>query len=624
MTTRASRAAWAAASLLTAALLFPFCLQPVGWVPGAAAVGLAALAAARPYPAVLVLAALGPMATIVAVYAGIDPRKIRLFEALVLAFLSGWMARHALRPSRLEVPATLRAGAVMLLALALASTVVTAMVVLTERFAGVGAGLREGSLYLDYPAAPGPVGAALLFAEGVVLLLATADVCAREGRRLEAVQGMMVLAASAAAFFNLRRLVMVSFAREEPWTALAGYLATLRVNVHHTDLNAAGSYFAMTVLMALFFVPRARVPGLLASALIAAGLWISGSRTALAAVCAAIAGAAVLWLRAQGRRRAAIALVAAGTLAGAAVLWARYPEGRNADPALALQIRLELARAALAMTGDHPWFGIGLGRFFELSEAYVDMPRYIVRENAHNNYLQILAELGVPGLVLFLVVAGTALAAARRPREGAPPWGVIAGLAAFLLTCVGGHPLLVPHAAYPFWMALGVAAASAGGSTLSRRAKFATGAAVAVILATLPLRAARVIATANLEATSAGLSRWQRDEDGFRYRWAGGRATFYVPAGATWVRIPLQRGAGAPDPVEVRLFLDGREADRVRLNAADGWRDVRLLLGGRPGGRFVRIDLEVYEPGGTVPLPSEPADTAGVVKVGRPIHQDRD
>jgi hypothetical protein len=38
---------------------------------------------------------------------------------------------------------------------------------------------------------------------------------------------------------------------------------------------------------------------------------------------------------------------------------------------------------------------------------------------------------------------------------------MLAGVAAFIVSWLGGHPLLVPEVAYPFWLALGIVAGAA-------------------------------------------------------------------------------------------------------------------------------------------------------------------
>jgi hypothetical protein len=354
---------------------------------------------------------------------------------------------------------------------------------------------------------------------------------------------------------------------------------------------------------------------------IAAAIWLTGSRTALAAafITAAVTGLAELtW----GRHRRAALAIAVILVTAALALWAYYPARRNTNPFRALEIRLALAKGSLAMTADHPWFGAGLGRFYELSEEYLNT-HYYVRENAHNNFLQVLAELGVSGLSLFLATIGFALANTFRQRSpcGAS-WALLAAPATFLLTCFGGHPLVVHHASYPFWMALGLAAASPAEASpaVSPRLRSMAAVAIVVLTATLPWRATAAVRTANLEHTSIGFSQWHRESDGTRYRFTGTRSAFFVPSSARAIRIPLQHGGDGPAVVEIRIFLNGREANRVVLRKEDGWRTMRLLM---PGDRvrFSRIDLEAALPDGGV-LDARGSNTSGVLKVGRPFVEE--
>jgi O-antigen ligase len=491
---------------------------------------------------------------------------------------------------------------------------------LAEDAGDVAAGLAAGGLFFDYPVTWNAFSTGMLLPEGVLLLLATADIAVSAPRRA-GLQRMMVVGAAVAALFNVLRIVTAALAREESWTALLTFVTTLRVNVHHTDRNAAGSYFAMALFLAAGLAWRNRAIGVPGALLAAAGLWLSGSRTALAASFLTAAAVGLLRLRDRGHRRAALAIAGLGIVAVGAALWILYPAGRNADASLALQIRMALARAALAMTADYPWFGIGLGRFFELSRPYTHLPVYIVNENAHNNFLQVLAELGITGLVLFVGVLGLALAGAGRAATRSE-WAIFAGPIVFLVTCLGGHPLLVAHAAYPFWMALGLASALSPFDGVPRAARAATAVLVVALTATLPFRAAAALRTADLAGTSAGLSRWQREPDGSRYRWAGGRSTFHVPASARWVRLSLQHGSSGPDTIEVRILLNGREADRVLLRKDEGWRSVRLVPGRTADSAFSRIDLEAWEKGGSGPIAATPTDTGGVLKVGRPVVEE--
>jgi hypothetical protein len=75
----------------------------------------------------------------------------------------------------------------------------------------------------------------------------------------------------------------------------------------------------------------------------------------------------------------------------------------------------------------------------------------------------------------------------------------------------------------------------------------------------------------------------------------------------------------APPTIEVRIFLNGVEADRVVLRENDQARLVRLVLVRRIAARFSRIDLVSTVPGNPQALDVEPTQSGGVLMVGRPI-----
>lgn len=91
---------------------------------------------------------------------------------------------------------------------------------------------------------------------------------------------------------------------------------------------------------------------------------------------------------------------------------------------------------------------------------------------------------------------------------------------------------------------------------------------------------------------ASGLRPWQTDAEGTRYRVASGRASFFVPADAVAVTIPLRAEFSSPAdwPVTVTLEIDGTAADR-RVLADGGWHTVRLRLPPRGSRRVRRIDV---------------------------------
>ena len=607
------RAAWMLAAFIAGVCFLSIYHQPVGWGPPLVVTALAVGAASRPYDALLVLAGLGPLAATIFALTRTGSVSLNFAEALTLAFLAGCAARRVVQPRSFAVSAPVRWSAMILLTLALASGIVNAVIILIESPDSSISELVRTYVTSDYLVNSNTLTSTMLFMEGLLLLLIVADMCAGERSRRDGILRMMVIGASGAALFNVIRILISALPHEDSWRTFLTYLTTLRVNAHFADLNAAGSYFAMMMLVALGFAPRARVPAMLASIVLATALWLAGSRTALAAALAVFALGGILAMRLRGNRKtlaiALIALVAVVAVAG----WQWYPQGRNLRGSDALSYRIEKGKAAVDLTIAHPFFGVGLGRFYALSGQL---------ENAHNNFLQIGAELGVPALMLFVASVWFTLRTAwRGAGPPGPAWGLTAGLLAFLITCLAGHPLLVAGAAYPFWIALGVAA-SAGVAAESRRTgRLATIVVVLIIAATLPFRIAAAVREANVEHASVGLSQWHRLPDGSRYRWAGGRSSFFVAASARAIRIPLRRGPLAPETVEVRIFLDGVEADRVVLRQDDESRIVRLVLARHVAARFSRIDLECSVPGATQRLDVQPTQSAGVLIVGRPIEE---
>ncbi|MHB8893725.1 MAG: O-antigen ligase family protein [Candidatus Geothermincolia bacterium] len=100
--------------------------------------------------------------------------------------------------------------------------------------------------------------------------------------------------------------------------------------------------------------------------------------------------------------------------------------------------RLAIWKSAWSMMLDHPWLGIGLGQYEYVSTRYAfpietHWAKYShVAENAHSEYLQAGAELGVPGFLVALgVVALLGWAAFARLRAlPRASWGPVATLLA--------------------------------------------------------------------------------------------------------------------------------------------------------------------------------------------------
>jgi len=162
----------------------------------------------------------------------------------------------------------------------------------------------------------------------------------------------------------------------------------------------------------------------------------------LAALAALAAGTLVLWLHLLPRRRAAVLLAGGAAVALALVLAVPPLRGRVAekidqvlrgDLNAALTGRLDGWYAAGWMVRQHPLTGVGHGAYRPefvpaklalLDEGVRFYPGQVlvVFGNAHNEYLEAMAEWGWPGVAALLWALWVLVAALRRPaRQAAGP-----------------------------------------------------------------------------------------------------------------------------------------------------------------------------------------------------------
>ena len=204
---------------------------------------------------------------------------------------------------------------------------------------------------------------------------------------------------------------------DAPITAFLRYLASIRASALLPDLNAAGSYFVLALFAALgiAWAPRRRA-WILPAAIIGLALWITGSRAALVAGLLAAALPLGRSMRRLTPRHAVLTAVIATiiVMSGAGVAAYYLKRGTQPSSFAALRIRWELAKTSVRMTARAPIFGVGVGQDHQSSGEFSSpellriFPR-AVSENAHNNFLQILAELGLVGfgsIVWLLARAG--------------------------------------------------------------------------------------------------------------------------------------------------------------------------------------------------------------------------
>jgi O-antigen ligase len=468
------------------------------------------------------------------------------------------------------------------------------------------------------------VDAAMRLVESLLLLRAAWSTAAAD--RIFGLHALraFVLGAAAAGAVNVGYLWTAALRRESPLRTFLSYVATIRFNRQYPDVNAAGSYFVMALFAAVgMLVTAPRLLPAVATILIALSLTFSGSRAAVVAgvVCALPLG--VRWVQritpvSRSHRwgiAVALTLFVCMSSAGIYALLKRNPISSIG----ALEIRREFAATSWRMVKPQPFFGVGIGEFWVRSGQYSSvelLTRYpqAQHENAHNNFLQLLTELGLIGFAAVMMVLGIAANACAHQLRSHPDdwrrWMLAAGLLAFVVTWLAGHPLLLDAPAFSFWLLLGIAAGWGKEPPIPQASRL-TIHYVPLVLALLtvssvPLRVRSEIAGANLEHQGIGLSGWQYGDDGIMYRIAGADSTVFLPSSARVVTVPLR----AHDPqqeLEVELRLENRTADVVRVTG-HRWYMLQLPMpGSADAPRFRRLDLLVR---------SAPAEEA-LLRVGK-------
>jgi O-antigen ligase/polysaccharide polymerase Wzy-like membrane protein len=325
-----------------------------------------------------------------------------------------------------------------------------------------------------------------------------------------------------------------------------------------------------------------------------AGLWLSGSRTAM--LCGAVAMTmfvAAAWSSFTPRARRIIpwAAIAAIAIVGAIVLTSKTigPAQRFADIPTELRSALSTVftrgpygRIANLMIREHPLVGVGIGSYQILAADYwrrLDNNQ-LQFDNAQNWLRHVLSEMGIVGsAMLFIFAAFVAWHVVMRPAR--PDLRVAATIVRGLVAAIGISsfiqvPTQTPIVMLSFMLLVGwmtvliperepqrhAATKSPFDSRRSLRAGWqwiaATIAAVAyagghLALANGSLAVVERARRAHLEYAAGTYP--PEVADGVRFRWTSGNARFVWPATTRWlvVRVWAQHPDIASRPVRITL-----------------------------------------------------------------------
>jgi len=251
------------------------------------------------------------------------------------------------------------------------------------------------------------------------------------------------------------------------------------------------------------------------------------------------------------------------------------------------------------MFASSPLFGVGVGHYFERSAEFMTpaLRELYGNENAHNYFVQQFSELGLAGGLPFLWLIGASVGAGWRRARDAPGDAAVlalfAGTSGYLLTCVTGHPLLVPEAALPFWAVFG-AVAGTSPYTPATTVPRPLAAVVCVVLAAGVGRAAVTSARVIEPPAEYGFHGLEMDEDDTPFRWMTRHAVTYISDGPGFLRLRLRaQSRPMPRPLIIETSIAGRVADRRAVPPGE-WTTVDIPVHDT-GTRFRRVDFRVNQ-----------------------------
>ena len=260
----------------------------------------------------------------------------------------------------------------------------------------------------------------------------------RSVRDLRIVLAVLVLGAFVAAVGGLL----------DPPETSGNYLDPGRAGGTLGDANELAAASVVGVVLA-FGITATRISvGARALLILAAGLallsvFTSLSRGGLVSLGAALVAAVFV----SGRWRPRVALVAGLTLVGTVLYFGVVATTAQRDRVTDVENssgRSDLWNVGLRMVEDHPLVGVGAGNFRVQSRDYLVAPgtvgedRWILSEPVvtHNTFLQVAAELGLIGFVIFMSVIfaalWTMLRAARAFAARGDPDGEVLARAVFV------------------------------------------------------------------------------------------------------------------------------------------------------------------------------------------------
>jgi O-antigen ligase len=217
----------------------------------------------------------------------------------------------------------------------------------------------------------------------------------------------------------------VAIAAPRGWSGAGNDVARATGTIGDANELAAalipGFIMSLVLVVVLKRAPLARLAAAGAATICIVGLFFTVSRGGLVGL--AVALVAAVFVSGRWRPIAVVASVSVALLTvGYFSFVAPAQERTRVTEAQGGTGRTEIWKIGMRMVKAHPVRGVGLGNFQNSSVHYLLQPGEIRRSDffvdqphvAHNTFLQVLAELGIPGLALFLAIIAFSMSSALR------------------------------------------------------------------------------------------------------------------------------------------------------------------------------------------------------------------
>ncbi|MCX5902572.1 MAG: O-antigen ligase family protein, partial [Proteobacteria bacterium] len=350
------------------------------------------------------------------------------------------------------------------------------------------------------------------------------------------------------------------------------------------DLNASGSSIVMLFSLFVFHAREGQLPSRILNGVVAMLLLLYASLTLsrITIITAMLVLMFWLWqtLKQKINKALLIFSLAANILLFAVIVkpgW-RIPFTRTTLSTMlstgSLQVRTFMWENAAAIIAAAPLFGNGIGTY---RKAY-SHSTFSIGENAHNYFIQLFSDLGAAGMIIFAGIIFYVFYEMARSWGKIDPEaklyckGIAAGIAGFLVTCVTGHPLLLPAQQFMFWFFVAGAAAawrtSAGDSELRQNAKVRVVTAIVLVLV-IAGYGYQGYGFKNSIGYEYGFYPYE-NMDGGLFRWSGKEASVCVRAKTDLFRVNLVTHPANTDGMglNLKIYVNRSLLDEKNITAA--------------------------------------------------------